>query len=415
MKLEEKLLIALVALAPFIGFELRLPVFQDPTLSRIFGGGINLPWSDVIGLVLLVVAARKFRRIPSWLWMMFGLFVLSGLLSVMNAPDALRSLKYVIYPIALTILIYGFLPALVVESDRTMARVLWTVYGVGIFFAVVGLASVFLFPTIGGFPVARPIGIGNFFPLGTNHNSLAQTLIVAIPIGFALAAGRKWIRAGSWLMVAVAILTFSRMAFIVLGLMGIGYVWIPAFAGMTNFAGMTKGKMMKKILVGLALAAPLVVALAIFSAGPGGRGSVAARTAMTDASLLIWSRNPVFGAGAGSWFERLAREPIYVEFFGAPVEAHGFPQKFLAEQGIMGILTFGMLLIGMLKFKPKDAMSRALMFAAIGMVIYELSDTSYYTAKLWLPMGLAFAYAHRSGFTDAFDRRRRAHGRRARG
>lgn len=407
MKLEEKLLIALAALAPFIGFELRLPAFSDPTLARIFGGGINVPWSDVVGLVLLVVVIRKFRRIPSWLWAILGLFVLSGVLSVMNAPDALRSLKYVIYPVALTILMYGFLPTLTIESDRTMERVLWTVYGVGIFAALVGVASIFLFPAIGGFPVARPIGIGNFFPLGTNHNSLAQTLIVAIPIGFALAAGRRSVRIGSWLMVAVAILTFSRMAFIVLGLMGLEYLSVRYMKQRAAY--------WKAVGIGALVVIPLVMLAALFSAGEGARGSFAARTAMTDASLVIWSHNPIFGGGAGSWLERLAREPRYVEFFGAPVEAHGFPQKILAEQGIVGLLTFGMLLFGMLRFKPKDALSRALMFAAVGMVIYELSDTSYYTAKFWLPIGLAFAYAHRSGITNAFDRWRRAHGRRARG
>lgn len=383
-------MIGVAALAPWIGFEVGIPA--GGWVGRLTGGEVNAPVSDIVAAVIVVavlvrssfVKLRMTKGLRS-VFLATGIVFASGLLSAINADDHARSVKFVLYPLLFSIVAYGLAPAFVVRSKLTMEKVLRVVYGTGIVAAVMGFISLFVGSSATNVWRATTLPIFGDWPLGVNHNSLAQTLIVAIPIGFAL--GRRYAY-GSWAMLAIALLTFSRAAWMILAAMGFFMIW--------HHYRIDRRARWYAILGGLIIATPFALAIGYFSTGPGAAGSVASRIAMTDVAIVMFGEHPWIGAGAGTFRARLDREPRYTNEFGRAVEAHGLVQKTLAEQGIVGLFAITLLLATVVRAawrSMKNPIGLALFLGATGMIVYELSDASYYTAKLWLPIGLLLAYA----------------------
>ncbi len=117
--------------------------------------------------------------------------------------------------------------------------------------------------------------------------------------------------------------------------------------------------------------------------------------------MFEFSSHPIIGAGAGTFVERLGEAKDFLEDFGDPLDAHGFVQKILAEEGIVGFVLFLLLLgrivqtfaAGVRAAESPEARKTLLLFslAAVGLVVYEIFNTTYWSAKMWLPIGLALA------------------------
>lgn len=403
-------LCALVALAPFLGLRLLFPPFDEGYLARFFPDGIDLRVADAAALLLLAsyaayLVTRRLRgqtiklRAPGALF--FALFFCSALLSVPNAGDQLLAFKYALYPIAFSFLAYVFLPLQITRSRHTLATMLRIFFVVAAVAAAIGALSFVTVPGAGLFRRATLLGFGGVFPFGMNHNLLAELLVAAFPFGFILARASRnpqsafWLRAAAFGMVAIALLTFARTAWIAIAVQAALFLTL-------EYRRRPAGAFRPVLPIAL-LFVPLLVYMVVFSQTPEVTGSLTARLALSRFAYFMFEQHPIVGSGTGTFVEQLGSAREFTATFGDPLDAHGFIQKIGAEQGIIGLLTFGLLIAWILRTLYR-AWQRApvlavgdkqlllmLLMSVTGSFVYQLFNTSYYNAKLWLPVGLALA------------------------
>ncbi len=392
-------------LFPFQGIRLVLPAFHDATLLSFFPDGIDQSLGNLIALCIgvafglrwLVAWARGVKRPLSW--PLFGtilFFWLSAFLSTINAEESrLLSLKYALYPIVFCYLFYVFLPAQMVRSREDFFALIRGMSVAGVLTALMGAASLF-FGEVIGFRRVAPLPIFGIWPLGTNHNLLAETLVATVPLLIILALQQKQARRKQLLFfvagctVVVALLTFARTAWIAFSLM--------AAAAFLFFTQTALRRTWRQVILGVMLLVPLIAVLLLSVLSRVEQGSTASRLAMTQFSAYLFWTHPVLGAGAGTFVERLGGNMDFLQDFGDPLDAHGLGQKVFAEQGMLGALciAFFFLRLAMVwwrRLQTTDvaADQHVLLWcglAAFGMVAYELFNTTYYSAKVWLPIGV---------------------------
>jgi O-antigen ligase len=125
-----------------------------------------------------------------------------------------------------------------------------------------------------------------------------------------------------------------------------------------------------------------------------------ARLAMIERSWQLFLDHPLIGNGVGTWQAIISNDVYYVYEFGQPLEQHGVIWKLLAEQGIVGLAVW----LGVAAYliylpwrrwrqlTPDNHWRWPVIVAwlvIIGQFIFQLFDTGYYSAKMWLPVGLA--------------------------
>lgn len=395
-------------LFPFQGIRLVLPAFHDATLLSFFPDGIDQSLGNMVALCIGVAFAL--RWFVAWLrgahrplsWPLFGaiaFFWLSAFLSSINAEDSrVLSVKYALYPIMFCYLFYVFLPAQMVRSREDFFSLLRGMSIAGILTAIMGTASLF-FGEVIGFRRVAPLPLFGIWPLGANHNLLAETLVATVPLVILLALQQTHERRKRILlffagcMAVVALLTFARTAWIAFSLMGA--------AAFVFFSQATLRRTWRQLIVAAMLLVPLAAILLFSVLSRVEQGSTASRLAMTQFAAYLFSTHPILGAGAGTFVERLGGNTDFLQDFGDPLDAHGLGQKVIAEQGILGMLCIafffvrlGMVLWRRLKETTDAAGQHVLLLcglAALGMIAYELFNTTYYSAKVWLPIGVLLA------------------------
>lgn len=402
-------MVLLVAVVPFLGLRFQLPPFRSGIPARFFPDGVDLSLANTIGLLLIscvvgdiilrwILSRTRFRlRLPGIMYVIGFLF--ASLLSVVNATDIPLSIKYVLFPVAFSILVFLYLPVNLIRTRRFLMQVLRVAYATGILAAVMGVLSIIVVPSAGLLKRATVFGFLGIFPFGTNHNALAEALLSILPYGFALSwlsrSSRMafWYRAGTVFMSLVALLTFARTAWIVLAVQGLLWVWLQYRHRIRS--------LIRPTLTILLLASPLIMYMIVFSRSPVVSGSTESRLALTNFALFQFFEHPIVGAGAGTFVERLGGTLDFTQDFGDPLDAHGFVQKILAENGTLGMATFSIMIYWILRslyrsWKSIPSTARGekrlmlMMFLSVtGSICYQLFNTSYYNAKLWLPIGLA--------------------------
>lgn len=242
-------------------------------------------------------------------------------------------------------------------------------------------------------------------------NELAFTLVAAIALGGGLivALRRPEARIAATAGVALAalglVLTVSRG-----GLIALGVALVAAIV----FGGRWRGRL---ALAGLMLIAATVVYFSTVAPN-------SARERVTEISqgqirlegrTTIWTvgwrqvkQNPVAGVGAGN-FKTTAREYLRqpgaiattLEIIRTPKVAHNIYLEILAELGIIGFLLFGAVILFCLRCAflaarayaargdpAGEAMSRAALVAAIGMLAAGFFISQEYDKQLWLVLAL---------------------------
>lgn len=395
-------------LFPFQGIRLVLPAFHDATLLSFFPDGIDQSLGNVVSLCIgvafgvrwCVAWVRGTHRALSWpLFGAFALFWFSALLSAVNADDNhLLSVKYAIYPILFCYALFVFLPAQMVRTREYFFALIRGMSTAGALAALMGVVSLFVGDVI-GFRRVAPLPLFGIWPLGTNHNLLAETVVATVPLVLVLAMQQTQGRLRRALfflagcMTVVALLTFARTAWIAFSLMG-----VTAFVFHSQTA---LRRVWRQVVVVTMLAVPLAAILLFSVLSRVEQGSTASRLAMSQFAVYLFSTHPVLGAGAGTFVDRLGGNSDFLQDFGDPLDAHGLGQKVIAEQGILGALciAFFFVRLGTIAWhrvrEITDAADRQVLLlcgvAALGMIVYELFNTTYYSAKLWLPIGVLFA------------------------
>jgi O-antigen ligase len=104
---------------------------------------------------------------------------------------------------------------------------------------------------------------------------------------------------------------------------------------------------------------------------------------------------PLVGHGSGEFINIISDNIRYVSKFGNPPDAFGFWQKILVENGIFGLAFFMIFSLTIMKLAydkmgpmRERSMILYLSAAALSVYIFEMTNVSYYTGKMWLPVGM---------------------------
>lgn len=411
------LIVGTLALAtgPLIGLIFSIPLYQSTYGQRLFGGSIDVPFSDVMAIIGIFSVGLWIFRMDGWknAWKRlpfigsYSALIFAHLLSALSSakPDTLNVIKYTLRPVLFSYVAFAALPTVLLRRWQDVRRA----YGLFVIgaslFALQGFVSLFVdeqWTTI-SLHRARPLSILGYYPIGSNHNVLAEWLVVAAPFALALAAWthhrrlRPWLMAASGLCLAIALLTFARSAWIAV-ILQLVLVFATVWKRHLRMVGAWFVRFAWIIVV------PFMGYMVWFSLSPQVASSTSARATLTGIALQWFRSNPIVGAGAGTFTSRVGDTWAYHLLFGAPLDAHGIFQKLMAETGLIGLAAYVLVsvTIAQLVWKVTKRIGWAhrtgegLMFAAVGVLgawVYQIFNTTYWSAKLWLPIGLFFAAA----------------------
>ncbi len=402
-----------VALTPFLGLMLSLPTGSMLIGQRAFGGSIDVSLGEVVMLLALLgwglrlLLLWRNRRDEAWrprlpMFLPSVGLAAAHLLSVFSplAPDPLLVAKFSLRPVFYDYLAFVALPYNYIRSRKRLVAALGAFAIVSGFAALNGLVAMF-FPTDPGMTIgrARPLAIFGVAALGDNQNELAELLVVAAPLTLALAwlmREERFTRLWTWLaglQALVALLTFTRTAWIVLACEA-------AFLALGPFKRMARKHLSALSLIAVLLV-PLGLVMTAYAVSNAAQSSTSTRLMLTEIALDLYKTSPIFGAGAGTFYDRVGSTQVFVTEYGAPLDSHGWLQKIAAETGSIGLLALGLFLLALFSRSRRGlsalATERArqcgalLIAAAGGGIIYQLFNTDYWTGKMWLPIGLALA------------------------
>lgn len=381
----------LVLFYPFINLELRW-------------GVINVPWVDIIALVLLpYVIIKKWRYFnikrdfPGFIF--YLVWLASGLLSLLNVQfDFLYSLKYFFRPVGFFYLMFVLLPWQVIRTPRRLEDVFRIFFVLGIFASLMGIYA-YLSSSAPTFLERRvtPVSIFGLYPLGTNHNQIAELLIAAVPFSLLFLwieqneFRRKLIFLGILLMVLVNLLTFSRSG------------WLALFLEILLLAIIQYRYHFRKVFLYsfgiLLILSPLIFYMFVFSRQNLVVSSTHNRIFLLNIAWNTFKDHPFIGNGLATFRQIVEKNKIYILEYGSPSDAHGFIQQIAAEQGLFGLLAFMALLAFVIlrlwdsyrKFRHDPYWGYVLLsalIAASGSIFFQLFQTSYFNSKLWVPLGV---------------------------
>jgi O-antigen ligase len=385
---------------------------------------LNLPPVDFLAILLFIayliylIRTKKFFQIKLPFFLFFFIFLAFASLSLIDTYFFDISLKYLLRPILFCYLMFVVLPYNIINSGKEMFKIFWLVYILGIALSLMGIISwiikLFQFNT---FPRAVPLTLFGTELLGSNQNLLAEFLIVIIPLGFILSQKYKkglfparprekgfiFFNLGLALMALVTLLTFSRAGWLVLLLefLFIFFILFPRYFTKDIYQKKIKKFVANYGILILIAAIPLIIMMSQLLTSDIAFSSNHNRIMQWQVGLEMFSRNPLFGQGAGTFVEILNRDPYYLFEYGTDIDAHGIVLKLISEVGLLGSAGF-FVFIGVIfgksiqlfnKLKLEVDRSRAFIFGCLllsagGGVIFQLFNTSYFTAKMWLPLGL---------------------------
>ncbi len=426
--LEAGLYILLI-LYPLIGWEFHADIFRGilGSSSEIFE--LYAPMVDM--WALLMVGSYIFYLIRKWLYgekhrinlpeiTWYGLFVASAAVSLMNVGgwELQPSISYTIRFIVFVYIAYVVLGANIIRTKKTLSHALEVVVWMGVIGALLGLLS-FVVGGSGSIARAVPISVFGWQPFNydvfSGHILLAEVLVVALPIAIYLAyAAKTDVRRLVYICASIicgvtAFLTFSRASWLTLIVEGVLALYI--------FRSHIKWKKIRGYMIGILIFfIPAGVYMGMLLQSAVVSSSNSARITLTEVAWNFFLEHPLFGQGVGTFVGRLEDVRYFTYEFGDPIDAHSILMKILSEQGIVGVATFG-LFIGILissvyaRIKSKEytlearAVAHLCLCLIIAPLFFQLFNTQYYSARMWVPLMLAISahvlYRHeREG--DAF-------------
>ncbi|MEK7211344.1 MAG: O-antigen ligase family protein [Patescibacteria group bacterium] len=394
----------LIFFYPLLGFRLLIPRVPE-SWYQYFPDGLNVAYVDVLALGLLIgFLARLFylwlkgetwiglRRFP--LWPFFLAFFAVSALSVVNSETPLLSWKYLARPLFFFFACFVFLPWNIIDSRKVFYTAVKVFWATGILAALAALA----YFVVSGAGLIRlvPAVVFGVYPWGENWNLLAEIMVAVWPAGIILYyVSKSKYRAiyfiGALLMIFTALGTFARTAWV--ALLAQAALWF-----FLEYRARAK-KLLPYILIAAVLLLPMLGYMYFLSAGPIVESSTTARLALSSIAWYLFTLHPLLGAGAGTFIDNLGGIKYFTVDFGEPLDAHGWPQKLIAEEGILGLIAFVALLAAILwkilrqYLIPERALEEKIIFffflTAAGSIVYQFFNTQYYSSKLWVPLGLA--------------------------
>jgi hypothetical protein len=400
----------LVFLAPLLNWQIRLGDYPGifgfyPPLLEVFASAAEF-WAV---LLLLAFIFRKVYdwftgvsitlRLPGFGW--YLLFLLSALVSLvhLNSLEFGVGVKYIFRFLVFLYFGYIFLGANIVTNKKILRRSLVVFAIPGVLAAIMGTVSLLLGVWQSGIlRRAVPFALGGWAPFGDQHIFLAEVITVCIPVFiYFWHTAKRYKRIMGWLtlfLVSIALLTLSRAAWITMTLGFVAFVYF-----LRQEISLKKLADSFRWFIWLLIPFCLYLMYFLFTSVDVER-STNARVQLTTIAWYQFLERPVFGQGVGSFVGRLQEVEVFALEFGEALDAHGIIQKLIAEQGIVGLITF-FIFLGWIfnqiitRANNRHYTSRAhlqtvlAMFFVLVPVVFQLFNTQYYSSRMWVPVALA--------------------------
>ncbi|HTW96186.1 MAG TPA: O-antigen ligase family protein [Candidatus Methylomirabilis sp.] len=385
-----------------------LALFLPAINWNFYYHGLLIPLVDLLGLAILAafvirkIYDRLFRRerfslrLP--LLIPFGFFLIAAFVSCFFANYIRDSLWYFVRWILFFYSVYLVFPVNAANKETVLRRAVVCLVGGGVITAAIGLISIFFQDWTYQFVRALPLSFGGLYPLGDNHNLLAEVLVVSFIFTQALkswttsVASRRWLDILTIFQLLILLVTFSRAAWIAVAVQII--IWFIISA---RRLGRSVWVM---FFVGLVVLSPLFFYMyQLQSEFSIGISSTENRLIMTDIAWDKFLDKPIFGQGTGTFINFIADDIRFIAKYGAPLDSHGVLQKIILENGLIGLFAFLAVLWSYLtvmfralkKYRQRYQWLLPLFLGSVGIIVMELFNTSYYKGKLWLPIALCLA------------------------
>ncbi|HNW19630.1 MAG TPA: O-antigen ligase family protein [bacterium] len=386
---------------------LFLTAFSLPLLDwRFYLSGFEFNISDFLILLTAVIyfISRIFSQLSgqpvrAWRWPLAwpaAIFLAIILLSSVLSPWPVAALKYSLRVIVFVYLFYIALPFNALDS---WPKWRWPLAGAiiaGIYSSVIGLWSLRWQDLHDAFFRVQPMAIFGHWWLGSNHNLLAEFLVISN--FFLLAWGRfskndrqrRILDIVFIISVVITLLTFSRAAWIVM-IIQLVLWWLS----INN----------RRQRIGWLLAAALLVVvitplwLKMDSLQTANYSSTENRVLLTQIAWEKVQQKPFLGWGSGQFLQLVDNNLRFRAKYGDPIDSHGVLQKVAAENGIIGLIALAILFVSLVAIwwrawlnNPKArSWLTPLIIGALGGLLFQLFNTSYYKGKVWLPVALSLA------------------------
>lgn len=386
---------------------LFLTAFSLPLLDwRFYLSGLEFNISDFLILLTAIVyfISRIFSKLSgqsvrAWRWP-FGwpavIFLAIILLSSALSPWPLAALKYSLRVIVFTYLFYIALPFNALDSWQKWRWPLAGAIIAGAYSSVIGLLSLKWQDLNDAFFRVQPVAIFGHWWLGSNHNLLAEFLVISN--FFLLAWGRfskndrqrRILDIVFIISAVITLLTFSRAAWIVMAAQLV--LWWMLASNRQQRMGWLLASTLLVILI-----APLW--LKMDSLQSANYSSTENRVLLTQIAWERLKQKPILGWGSGQFLQLVDDNLRFRAKYGDPIDSHGVLQKVAAENGIIGLIALAILFIGLISIwwrawlnNPKSRpWLTPLIIGAFGGLLFQLFNTSYYKGKVWLPVAISLA------------------------
>lgn len=382
---------------PIIGFEISILSFDLPLVDFIALALLLASCFKIIYLLLFSQERLKEFKLP--LFFPFFLFLFSSLISSIFSLDQFYSLWYFFrWPLFLY-LAYIICPYNLIRDKHTLKRMIIVTASSSFLVLLFGFLSLFSQSLGDSFFRINSLSIFSVFPFGENHNLIAEFLNVGAFFVLSLRFLAKDDRVKRFLeiiflfFVLGIILTFSRTGWIVL-FFQLGLYLFVVFKNLRVKKDLNIRSLIILTIVFLILLSPLFLRMSRLQKD--NVSSTENRLLLTEISLKAFKEKPVIGYGSG-YFIRLVDDNIrFKAKYGEPIDSHGVWQKVLAENGVFGFFSWLFILLYILKIfykaikehHQKNPWLLPLIIGALGGLIFQFLNTSYYKGKVWLPIVL---------------------------
>ncbi|MDO9399658.1 MAG: O-antigen ligase family protein [bacterium] len=399
------------AIKPEIG--LYLMVFFLPVIHLVFNyKSLEIPLIDLIGLI---VGVSFFIRVIyfyffdnkvfnisekiKWPYLFaFLLFFSATIISSLLSDNIISSLWYSLRWILFFYLIYLVLPFNIIKNEKILKNAIIVFVISGLSIAVLSFISLYFQDWQNEFVRVKPFGWNNIYPLGQNQNLLAEIwlgtifFIIALKYWFNSVFFKKIVNIIVIFLVLMLLGTFSRAA------------WLILLAQLFIYFLYKRKLIIKKNITLAVLILVILFPLFIYMSKMQsqyniGQSSTENRQLLAQISLQAFINKPIFGWGSGEFINLVANNVRFRAKFGEPMDSHGIWQKVLAENGLVGVITFAIFsfcifkdfFISIKKYREKINLLLPLIIGCFGVFLFEFFNTSYYAGKLWLVVALVMA------------------------
>ena len=370
---------------------------------------LEIPFIDSLSLIVLIsfivrqlyfyFFSTKKEETKFPLGWAFLIFFIATLFSAVLNDDIIGSIWYSLRWILFFYLAFVVLPFNIIKDKKTLKNVLILLSVGGFLVALMGVSSLFFQDWSDSFFRVKPLYLLGDWIFGENYNLLAEFLIIS---SFVILSLKYWfknfrsdrlINVLAGFLILVNLLTFGRTAWMTIGLQVVLYFGIEFFVIRKKKISFSEIAIVLFFVT--VFVSPFFVKM--ISLQEANISSTENRVLLTQISVEAFLEKPFFGHGSGSFVSLVGNNVRFVAKYGDPLDSHGFGQKVLAENGIIGALAlllflfliFRKLYFGVIKNKGDYKLLLALSVASFGGYFYQIFNTSYYKGRVWFPIALA--------------------------